>query len=56
MVRAAVEECAGKTLAAEYLGPFVDGEVAGDHGGAPFVALGEVVEEQFGAGRGAERF
>ena len=46
VVREAVEECAGEALAAEYFRPFVEGEVAGDHGGAAFVALGEDVEKQ----------
>ncbi len=37
----AVEERAGEALAAEDLGPFIEGEVAGDEGGTAFVALGE---------------
>ena len=49
-MREAVEERAGEALAAEYFRPFVEGKVAGDHGGAAFVALGEDVEEEFSTG------
>ena len=42
----------GEPLRAEDLSPLGEGEVAGDHGGAPFIALAEHLEEQFGAGLG----
>ena len=45
-----VEQGAGEALAAEDVGPFVEGQVAGDQGGSAFVALREDLEEEFGAG------
>jgi hypothetical protein len=48
----AIEERACETLGAESLGPFVEGQVAGDEGGAALVALGDQFEQQFGAGLG----
>ena len=36
-----VEQRAGEALGAEGLGPFVEGQVAGDQGGAALVALGD---------------
>ena len=47
VVGEAIKECAGEALAAKDLGPFVEGEVAGDEGGAAFVALGEDFELNF---------
>jgi hypothetical protein len=47
-----VEQRAGQTLGAEDLGPFVEGQVAGDQGGAAFVALRDQLEQQLGAGLG----
>jgi len=52
MVGEAVEQSAGEPLRAEDLGPFGEGQIAGDHGGATFIALTEHLEEQFGAGLG----
>ncbi len=46
----AVEEGSGESLAAEDVGPFVEGEVAGDEGGTAFMTLGEDIEEEFGSG------
>ena len=43
----------GEALRAEDLGPFVEGQIGGDHDGAPLVALAEEPEEQLG--RGAEQ-
>ena len=50
----AVQERAGEAFGAEDLGPLVEGEVGGDHDGAPLIALGEYLKEQFrpGAGQG----
>ena len=50
VVGEAVKQGAGEALAAEDLGPFVEGQVAGDQGRAAFMALGEDLEQQFGAG------
>ena len=50
MVGEPVEQGAGEALAAEDVGPFVEGQVAGDQGGSAFVALREDFEEKFGAG------
>ncbi|RKF14574.1 MFS transporter, partial [Altericroceibacterium spongiae] len=51
----AIEERACETLGSEGFGPFVEGQVAGDQGGAAFVTLGDQLEQQFGAGLG-ERY
>ena len=48
----AVEESAGKPLGAEHLGPFVEGQIGGDQGRAPLVALAEHLEQEFGTGLG----
>ena len=45
-----VEQRPGEALGAEGLGPLVEGEVGGDQGGAAFVALGDRLEQQLGAG------
>ncbi len=50
MVGEAVEEGSGETLRAEDLGPFVEGQVAGNDGRAALVALAQDLEEQFCAG------
>ena len=49
MVGEPVEQSAGQALGAEGFGPFVEGQIAGDHGGAPLVALRDQFEEQLGA-------
>ncbi len=43
-----VEERAGETFGSEGFGPFVEGQVAGNEGGAAFVTLGDQLEQQFG--------
>ena len=50
VVGEAVEQRAGEPFRAEDFGPFGEGQIAGDHGRAPLVALAEHLEEQFGAG------
>jgi hypothetical protein len=40
-----VEEGAGQALGAEHAGPLVEGQIAGDDGGAALVALGEHLEQ-----------
>ena len=52
MVGQPVEESAGQALGGEHAGPLVEGQIAGDDGGAALVALGEHLEQQFGAGLG----
>jgi len=44
VVGEAVEQGAGEALAAEDVGPFVEGEIAGDEGGSALVALREDFE------------
>lgn len=39
MVRKPIEQRSGKTFGAEYLGPFVEGKIAGGQRGAPLVTL-----------------
>ena len=46
MVGDAVEQRAGEALAGEDRGPFLEGQVGGDDGGAVFVAAAEDVEQQ----------
>ena len=55
MVGEAVQQGSGEAFRAEYLGPFVEGQVGGDHDGAPLVALAEHLEEQFSPGGGQAR-
>lgn len=43
----AVEQGAGQAFRSEGLGPFIERQVAGNQRGAPFVALGDHLEEQF---------
>ena len=45
-----IEQRAGQALGTEGLGPFVEGQVAGDQCGAAFVALRDQLEQQPGAG------
>ena len=45
-----VEERAGETLGPERLGPFVEGQIAGDQRGAAFVTLRDQFEQQLGPG------
>ena len=52
VVGQAVEQGAGEALADEDLGPFVEGQVAGDQGGSALMALREDLEEEFRAGLG----
>ena len=47
MVREAIEERAGEPLRPEHARPFIEWQVAGDQGGAAFIALAEHFEEQF---------
>jgi hypothetical protein len=47
-----VEQGAGQALGGEDPGPLVERQVAGDDGRASLIALGEHLEEQFGAGLG----
>ena len=46
VVGEAIEERAGEALGAEHLGPFVEGQIGGDQGRAPLVALAEHLEQQ----------
>ena len=48
----AVEERAGEPLGAESLGPFVEGQIAGDQRRASLVFLGDQLEEEFRPGLG----
>jgi len=50
MMGQAVEQGAGQPLGSEYAGPFVERQIAGHDGGAPFVTLAEDLEQQLGAG------
>ena len=45
-----VEERPGQAFGAEGLGPFLEGQVAGDQRGAALVALRDQFEQQLGAG------
>src|SRR5690606_40499326 len=47
-----VEQCAGEALGAEGLGPFIEGQIAGNQGRAALVTLRDQLEQQFGAGLG----
>src|SRR5215213_10599530 len=46
MVREPVQQGTGQPFAAQDLGPFVEGQVAGHQGGAALVALAEHLEQQ----------
>ena len=52
MVGEPVQQGSGEALRAEDLGPFVEGQIGGNHDGAPLVALAEDLEEQLGPGAG----
>ena len=47
-----VEERAGQPFGAEGLGPFIEGQIAGDQRGAALLALGDHLKKQLGAGLG----
>ncbi len=49
-----VEERAGETLGPEGLGPFVEGQIAGDQGGAALVTLRDQLEQQLRSGLGVD--
>ena len=50
MMSQPIEQRSGKTFGAEYLGPFVEGKIAGDQRGAPLVTLAKDLKQEFGAG------
>src|SRR3974377_462058 len=50
MMGQAIEQGAGEPLGSEYAGPFVERQIAGHEGRAPFVTLAEDLEQQLGAG------
>ena len=50
MMGQAVEQGAGQPLGSKHAGPFVERQIAGHEGRAPFVTLAEDLEQQFGAG------
>ena len=56
MVGELVQQGACQAFGAEYLGPLVEGQIAGQQGGAAFVALAEHLEQEFGAGLGEPTF
>lgn len=45
-----VEEGTGQAFGSERFGPFIKRQVAGDQGRAPFVTLGNQLEQQLRAG------
>ena len=47
-----VQQGSCQTFGAEHFGPFVERKVAGQQGGALFVALAEHLEQKFGSGFG----
>ena len=47
-----VQQGSCQAFGAEHLGPFVEGKIAGQQGGAAFVAPAEHLEQEFGAGLG----
>lgn len=47
-----VEKGAGQAFRAEGFRPFVEWQVAGDHGGAALIALRDQLEQQLGPGLG----
>ena len=47
-----IEQSAGEAFGAKDLGPFLEGQVRGDQGGAALVALAEHLEQQLGSGLG----
>src|ERR1700675_3510478 len=46
-----VWETTGQALGGDHAGPLVEGQIAGDDGGAALVALAEDLEQQLGAAR-----
>ena len=50
VVGQSVEQRAGKALGSEGLGPFVEGQIAGDQDSALLITRGDRLEEQLGAG------
>ncbi len=50
MVGETVEQCPCQAFGAEHLGPFIEGQIAGQQGGAPLVTLAEHLEQEFRAG------
>ena len=50
VVSKSIEQGSGKAFSAEYLGPLIEGEIAGDQRGAPLVTLAEDLKQEFGAG------
>ena len=51
VVGQSVEQRTGQPLGPEHAGPLVERQIAGDDGGASFVALAEDLKQQLGAGR-----
>jgi hypothetical protein len=51
VVGEAVEQGPGQPLGGEHAGPLVEGQIAGDDGGAALVALAEDLEQQLGTAR-----
>ena len=45
-----VEERAGQAFGSERFGPFIERQVAGDQGRAPFVSLRDQLEQQLRSG------
>lgn len=56
MVGQPVEQRTGAALVAEGGGPFVEGQVRGDNGGATLVALADQLEQKFGVDLNKNRF
>ncbi len=50
MMREAIEQRAGETLALEHARPFLKRKIRRDDGRTTLVALAEYLKEQFGAG------
>src|SRR5438128_7052867 len=46
-----VEQRAGQPLGPEHAGPLVEGQIAGDEGGAALITLAEDLEQELRAGR-----
>ena len=45
-----VEQCTCEALRSKGAGPFIERQVGGDDDRAPFIALGDGLEQQYGAG------
>ena len=50
-----IEQSPGQTFGTEHFGPFVEGKIAGQQGGAALITLAEHLEQKFSAGF-AERY